>query len=78
MIQKYSLEFILHTQKLSCRTIKTSLSEFGEVLAISNCKDSDTDTTDFKININTEDPTVIFDICAEFGRIMSVKVEEVK
>jgi len=31
---------------------------------------------DFKIRISTEDPTIIFDTCSQFGRLKSVKIRE--
>ena len=73
---KYQLEFILHTQDALGESIKSSLSEFGEDLKISVSRDDNLQGKNFKININTEDPTAIFDICAQFGRIKSVKVDE--
>jgi dihydroxyacetone kinase-like predicted kinase len=78
-MQKYSLEFILHTQNSQLEAVKNSLSEFGDSLEIAELllKNS-TKGKDFKININTEDPTVIFDICAQIGRIRSAKVNEIK
>jgi len=76
MIQKYALEFILHIQNASEKMIKNSLSEFGEAIEICACQDANQKGKDLKININTEDPTMIFDICSQFGRIKSVKVNE--
>jgi hypothetical protein len=32
----------------------------------------------FRVSLNTEDPTIIFDTCAQFGKIMSVKIDEHK
>jgi hypothetical protein len=31
---------------------------------------------DFKLILKAHDPTMIFDLCGQFGRIRSVKVEE--
>jgi len=73
---KYRLEFILHAQKATLTIIKNSLSEFGEGLEISDCQDSEAKGKNFKININSEEPTVIFDICSQFGRLRSVKIDE--
>jgi len=72
----YHLEFILHVKKPSLAIIKNSLSEFGEGLEISDCQDSGAKGKNFKININTEEPTVIFDICSQLGRLRSVKIDE--
>jgi len=74
-MQKYNLEFILHIQKASEETIRENISELGEALEISDCQDNLPQGKNFKINIQTEDPTVIFDTCAQFGRIKSVKIK---
>lgn len=76
-MNKYSLEFILHTHKTSKEAVRSSLSEFAENIEIVDCLDPDIRGKHFKINISTQDPTVIFDICSQFGRIKSIKVDEV-
>jgi dihydroxyacetone kinase-like predicted kinase len=74
----YKLEFILHIYNTPVNTLKSSLSEFGEDLEITDsCQDPDAKGKDFKINIKTEEPTLIFDVCSQFGRIKSAKVDEV-
>jgi P2-related tail formation protein len=75
-IPKFKLDFILHTYNTTLEAVKTSLAEFGEKLDISEVVDPSQKGTNFKININTEDPTIVFDVCSQFGRIRSVKVEE--
>ena len=51
--------------------------EFGEGLEISQLPKNGADKGEnFKINLYTEDPTIIFDTCAQFGRIKSVKIDE--
>lgn len=74
---KFRLEFILDAYNTKLATIKNSLLEFGDGLEVTLVEEACVaKTNNFKININTEDPTVIFDICGQFGRIKSVKVEE--
>lgn len=89
---KYYLEFILYIQNTSTETLKNSLIELGEGLEISWIQSEPKQPLDksevtgnqsgeqkgktLKIRINTEDPTIIFDTCAQFGRIKSVKVSE--
>jgi len=74
---KYCLEFILNMSGLSTETLKNSIIEFGEELEISQLPQGNAaDKMDFRIRIYTEDPTIIFDTCAQFGRIKSVKVNE--
>ena len=76
-MQKYNLEFILSTYDSSLDSLKNSMLEFAEDIKISEVPDlSGTKAKNFKINMCTHDPTVIFDTCAEFGRIKSVKVHE--
>lgn len=76
-MQKYNLEFILHIYAGSIQALKSSLSEFGENLELVDCQDAVTGNKSHKINVITEDPTAIFDICAEFGRIKSAKIDEI-
>jgi len=73
-VPKFKLEFNLHTYSASLEAVKGSLTEFGEVLTIAEVSDNSQKGKNFKININTEDPTIIFDLCSQFGRISSVKV----
>jgi len=75
-IPKFKLEFNLHAYNTTLEAVKTSLAEFGELLEISENKDSSERGKNFKVNINTEDPTIVFDVCSQFGRIRSVKIEE--
>jgi dihydroxyacetone kinase-like predicted kinase len=73
MITKYSLEFILHTKNTSAKMIKSSLAEFGNDLVVDPCPDHG-ESCNYKVNMITEDPTLVFDLCSQFGRIRSVKV----
>ena len=77
-MQKYHLEFILRTKDTSSQVIKNSLAEFAEDLleVVDFFPEPEEKSRDFKININTQEPTVIFDICSQFGRIKSVKIDE--
>lgn len=75
-VQKYHLEFILSAMGSSAATIKNSLAEFGEDLeVIDYCPNTQDRHRDFKINVNTEEPTIIFDVCSQLGRIKSVKID---
>lgn len=77
-IQKYYLEFILHSFSASEQAVKNSLAEFGEDILVVDCQDETERGKNFKISIKTEDPPVVFDICAQFGRIKTVRIEELK
>lgn len=76
MQQKYHLEFILRVHGVTAQKIKNALAEFAEELEIADCRESKEEPKEFKINVNAEEPTVIFDICAQFGRIKSVRIDE--
>lgn len=71
MLKKYNLEFILNTKSASCENLKNALIEFGKVEEIQAL-----DEGNFKIRVLAEDPALIFDTCAEFGRLKSVKIDE--
>ncbi|MDD4894045.1 MAG: hypothetical protein PHW54_01860 [Candidatus Omnitrophica bacterium] len=76
-MRKYFLEFILDMQAASIDTLKNSIIEFGEDLEILQLPQDDAvKGRDFKICIQTEDPTIIFDTCAQFGRLKSIKIDE--
>ncbi len=76
-MDKYRLEFTLQVQDIQPKTLRDSLAALGENLEIALlAQDISTKAQDFKIQINTKDPTLVFDACAQFGRIKSVKVDE--
>jgi dihydroxyacetone kinase-like predicted kinase len=77
LVSRYYLEFILNTQDVSRKTLHTSLIEYAEELEIIHFLPEDGGKgKNFKIQVHTQDPTVIFDICSQFGRLKSVKVTE--
>lgn len=78
-MRKYYLEFILNMEAPSSEVLKNSLLEFAEVLEITQLpQDNDSRDKDFRIRVYTEDPTIIFDTCAQFGRLKSIKIDESK
>ncbi|MFH0738357.1 MAG: hypothetical protein V2A59_00660 [Candidatus Omnitrophota bacterium] len=73
----YDLEFILSVHNSNAEFIRNSLSGLGKALEVSQlAQEGQEKGMSFKINISVEDPTIIFDACAQFGRIKSVKVQE--
>lgn len=72
------MEFILNTYSAGAEAIRNAVSEFGESAQVSPVESGTTELSSFAVSINTQDPTVVFDICAQFGRIKSVKVNEIK
>lgn len=75
MIVKYNLEFILHAKNSSPKAIKGALAEFGSELVVTECCLPD-ESHNYQVSMSTEDPTLVFDLCAQLGRIRSVKVHE--
>jgi len=76
-MRKYYLEFILNISAESFGPLRDSIMGLGEDLNISQApEDSGAKDKDFKIHICTQDPAIIFDTCAQFGKLKSVKVEE--
>lgn len=75
-MQNFHLEFILHVIDTPLEQVKSSLAEFGEGLEITDCQEEESRGKNLKVKIKTEDPTVIFDLCSQFGRIKSVKINE--
>lgn len=75
MITKYALEFILHSKDSSPKIIKSSLAEFGNDLEVIEAPDQK-ESCNYRVNMITEDPALVFDLCSQLGRIRSVKVHE--
>lgn len=67
---------ITHVESID--PLKSSLEEFAEVLEISDCQEQGAAGKNLKVRVNTEEPTAVFDICYQFGRIRSIKVDEIK
>lgn len=72
MIHRYTLEFILTAYATTPEALHDALAGLGDSVRIAPQQSPQ----EFKIDIVTEDPTLVFDACAEIGRIKSVKVEE--
>ena len=76
LIKRYRLEFILNNKEINQEELKKSLADFGENL---NLADNSIDSQKaLKVRIETLDPATIFDISAQFGRIGSIRVNEVE
>ena len=77
-MQKYHIEFVLHTYSASEEKIKSSLSEFAEKIEVEGVSEENTNKgREFKVAMVTDEPEAIFDLCGQFGRIKSVKINEV-
>ncbi len=67
----------MHTKNSSAKIVKSSLAEFGNDLVVSQCQEEG-ERCNYKVNMTTEDPTLVFDLCSQLGRIRSIKVQESK
>jgi hypothetical protein len=76
-MSSYYLEFILNTHNSNVEFISNSLSGLGQELEVLQLDEDGREGEEgFKISILTQDPTLIFDSCAQIGKIKSVKVDE--
>jgi hypothetical protein len=72
----YQLEFIFRTGSTE-DDIRHSLAEFAEDIAVSLLEaGSDGGSSEYSLRMRAKDPTLVFDVCAQFGRIKSVKIDE--
>jgi hypothetical protein len=74
-VPKYNLEFILSAVGTSIDEIRRALVEFGEELEISQPQQEESGRR-YLVRVIAQDPTIIFDICGQFGKIQSVKVKD--
>lgn len=76
MHERYQIECVLET-KGSPEDLRQALLEFGENINISPSKEIENSNRKlYVININTTNPTFIFDICGEFGKIKCIKIKD--
>jgi dihydroxyacetone kinase-like predicted kinase len=74
--QRYKLEFTLHVYNTSLQAVKNALAEFGDKFNIQESSGSQEKGSNFIVNMSTEEPALVFDICSQFGRIRTVKIDE--
>ncbi|HNX81094.1 MAG TPA: hypothetical protein PKL77_03000 [Candidatus Omnitrophota bacterium] len=76
-MHKYSLEFTLSMYGDYADAFKKALAPYTDSLEIDPMPRADADRLrHYKIQILTIDPTIIFDMCSEYGRIKAVKIDE--
>lgn len=74
---KYHLEFILNTEEVTEQTLRDYMMELGEGLEVCQLpSDACAKGRNFRINIRTEDPRIVFDTCTQFGKLKSIKINE--
>ena len=72
---RYSLEFILYSHNTSSEIINNSFADFSENIEVAPCPE-EPQGSNYKVSLKTEDPTLVFDVCTQLGRIKSVKINE--
>ncbi len=76
-MKEFCLEFILNSYNATEKTIRASLKGFASGLDVIKQENIHNGAPyDFKINLHSDDPTIIFDICSQLGRIKSIKINE--
>ncbi|MDD5045028.1 MAG: hypothetical protein PHU91_03650 [Candidatus Omnitrophica bacterium] len=75
-IKKYSLEFILNSKNINQEEVKKSLLDFGEKVEVVD--DPVPGEGNLKVHLETLDPATVFDVSAQFGRIGSIRVNEIQ
>ncbi|MBP7215962.1 MAG: hypothetical protein KBA46_01630 [Candidatus Omnitrophica bacterium] len=78
MMITYRLSFVLSAPHATEREIKASIAEFTSDLVVMPDASATGPERQYTLQMNVEDPTLIFDTCGQFGKIKSVKVDEVK
>lgn len=78
MIEKYHLEFILYSYDSAPESIASLLSEFGDDAQVEQMPQEDefAKGREYRVRISAQDPTLVFDVCSQMGRIRSVKIDE--
>jgi dihydroxyacetone kinase-like predicted kinase len=77
-MSRYYMEFVLNTSCQKPQEIKDSIAGLGEDIEVLRVQPGPSLGEDFKISASTLDPTLIFDVCAQLGRIKTVKIEEIE
>ena len=62
----------------SFEELRDCLTNLGDELNLDEIEDTNGKGRSIKIHIHTNDPHCVFDACSQFGRLKSVRVEELK
>ena len=77
VLKFYSLDFMLQAPGVSLDVLKKSLAGCADDPQIQEITQGpDLNEKKFSIQARTQDPTLVFDICSQYGKISSVKVDE--
>jgi dihydroxyacetone kinase-like predicted kinase len=72
----YSLKFFLQAHDADAAAICNALRDIGEDVVVTAGQTADRPGT-FEVQLFTRDPALVFDVCGQFGRIQSVRIDEV-
>lgn len=76
-LRKFRLEFVLSSRGMSEDMLRRAIEGIGEEIEIAFCPDSEVNgEVKFHVYLNTDDPELVFDICSQYGKLMSVKIDE--
>jgi hypothetical protein len=76
-MSKFRLDFVLTTQEDCLRELTCALEELGEGLEFAPVPQCGHERgKNFKVQVVAVDPTLIFDVCSQFGRFRSVRIVE--
>ncbi len=76
-VRSFRLEFMLQGTTATTHAVRESLAEVADSLFIEEVP-ADNESKSLRITTTTSDPTLIFDVAAQFGRLGSVKIDEVE
>lgn len=75
---KYNVEFTMHIYDSSSDELKDCLAGLCADLSLDEGEENNGKGKIIKIHLRTDDPHLVFDTCSQFGRLKSVKIEEIK
>lgn len=77
-MSRYAVEFLLSAGDSSIKEIKSAIAEFADSLIITEQEAGQDKESGFKIQLCTDEPTLVFDACGQIGRIKAVKIDEIQ
>ena len=75
LVRTYCLKFILQTYGSDASAIHKALVPVGAEITVTP-QDIGGPAATFAVALRTQDPALAFDVCGQFGRITSVKIDE--
>ncbi len=77
LLRKFRMKFVLGGGCVSEDILRRALEGIGEDIELSLHKETNVPgESGIHVSLGTDDPELIFDICSQYGRIRSAKIEE--